>query len=106
MIERLKKYEHEAEVGKNERNRASQSIEEINLLRGKLQELQFQFEKKKKEAAELENRNKSLLSQIDKYKSTASSSEEDKQKGLLQLKELRNDLLITQVRKVFQENLI
>jgi len=97
MIERLNKYEQQIDMNAKEKKKISQSLEEYDTLKNKLQELQLQFERKKKENADLEIRNKALLNQIDKLKGSAGSIEEERQKYFIQLKDLRNDYIITQV---------
>lgn len=97
MIERLNKMEHDIDNNAKEKKRMHQSLEEYDLLKNRIQELQHQLDKKKKEASDMESRNKTLLSQVDKFKNLVLSHEDDKNKFSLQLKDARNELLINQV---------
>jgi len=75
----------------------SSVLEENEALKSKIHELQQQLERKKKEVAELEARNKGLGNQIDKLKNGSSAFEEEKQKLLAELKKLKDELSNSQV---------
>ena len=97
MIERLKKFEHESDANAKEKKKMHQSLEEYDLLKNRIQELQGQLDKKKKEVNDLEARNKTILGQVDKFKALVMGHEDEKQKFSLQLRDARNELLISQV---------
>ena len=97
MIERLNKYEQQIDMNAKEKKRIAQSLDEYDTLKSKLQELQLQFDRKRKENVDLETRNKALMTQIDKLKSSSGSIDEERQRYMLQLKDMRNDYIISQV---------